>query len=199
MAGTPDDRALALRIRQGDAQAVEAFVQRFRSRIEWLAGRYGVLPEDRPDIAQDVLAAAVDQIHRDLYRGDCTLGTWIERIVHGKVVDFTRSPGRRPLPGRPFHDDEVAQFAGALSVQPTQEIVTLVHEVLLTLPRNHRIILILNKVAGFTIADISANLRWPKGTVGRVLSEAEEMFRKKICEGEELAARLRLSIGDGAK
>jgi len=198
MAGTADDHELALCIRQGDSPAVEAFVAKFRSRIEWLAGRHGVPPEDCRDIAQDVLAAAVDQIQRNLYRAECTLGTWIERIVHGKVVDFNRSPGRRPVPGTQLDDRNTGGLAGALITQPKQETVAAVHEALRALPRNHRIILILlNKVGGFTIAEISAKLRWPKGTVGRVLSEAEQMFRKKMGRGEEFHPQLRLNIGSG--
>ena len=198
MAVSADDRTLALRIRHGDAPAVEAFVEKFRGRIEWLAGRYGVRPiEDCQDVAQDVLAAAVDQIQRNLYRAECTLGTWIERIVHGKVIDFNRSPGRRPVHGAHLNDQNSGGLPGALITQPKQETVAAVHEALLALPRNHRIILILNKVGGLTIAEISARLRWPKGTVGRVLAEAEQMFRKKMGGREEFHSRLRLSIGSG--
>lgn len=197
MAGSADDRTLALRIRQGDAQAVEAFVEKFRGRIEWLAGRYGVPTEDCRDIAQDVAVAAVHQIQRNLYRGECTLGTWIERIVHGKVIDFNRSPGRRPVHSAQLNDWNTGGLPGALITKPKQETVAAVHEALLALPRNHRIILILNKVGGFTIAEISAKLRWPKGTVGRVLAEAEQMFRKKMGSREEFRSQLRLSIGSG--
>src|SRR5271157_3485630 len=121
MAGTADDRTLALCIRQGDAQAVEAFVKKFRGRVEWLAGRYGVPTEDCQDIAQDVLAAAVDQIQRNLFRAECTLGTWLERIVRGKVIDFNRSPGRRPVQGARLDDRNAGGPAGALITQPKQE------------------------------------------------------------------------------
>jgi DNA-directed RNA polymerase specialized sigma24 family protein len=38
----------------------------------------------------------------------------------------------------------------------------------------------MNQMWGYTIEEISSMIRRPKGTVGRMLAEAKEMFRQKL-------------------
>jgi len=149
------------------------------------------------------MAAAFSQIQRGMFRGESGLGTWLEAIVHGKVTDYKRSPGKRPLPSQNSGSDHDGRsreitLAAALPVsRPTTEEVLTVREILQRLPRHHRVILTLNKVGGYTIAEISGRLRWPSGTVGRVLAEAQQTFRELYAESEKSLTSQRQSNGDG--
>jgi len=146
------------------------------------------------------MAAAFNQIQRGMFRGESGLGTWLEAIVHGKVTDYKRSPGKRPLPSQNpglDQDGRRHEIEPVLAARPRPEEVLAVREILQRLPRNHRVILTLNKVGGYTIAEIGRRLRWPSGTVGRVLAEAQQTFRELYVDSEEFPASQRQSIGDG--
>jgi RNA polymerase sigma factor (sigma-70 family) len=146
------------------------------------------------------MAAAFSQIQRGMFRGDSGLGTWLEAIVHGKITDYQRSPGKRPLPSQNSGSDQDGrsrEIEPLLVTRPRTEQVLAVREILHRLPRNHRVILTLNKVGGYTTAEIGRRLRWPSGTVGRVLAEAQQTFRELYVESEEFPASQRQSIGDG--
>lgn len=204
MAATEEDRTLSDAVRSGDTAACELFDAKYRHRIEWIARCRGVREQDCADIAQEAIAAAFGQIQRGLFRGDSGLGTWLEAIVHGKVTDYMRSPGKGPIPSQTSESNRDGGNCNlavmeelALSIRPKPELVLAVRELLRRLPPHHRVILTLNKVGGYTIAEISRRLRWPSGTVGRVLAEAQERFRKSYLQSEEFPAAQRQSIGDG--
>ena len=203
MAATEEDRTLSDAIRRGDSTACEVFDAKFRQRIEWIARRRGVRELDCADIAQEAMVAAYSQIQRGMFRGESGLGTWLEAIVHGKVTDYDRSPGRRPLPSQtspPSPDGDNRDFTGYevfLVSQPKAELVLAVRELLRRLPPHHRVILVLNKIGGYTIAEIGRRLRWPSGTVGRILAEAQEKFREMYADSEKFVPAQRQSIGDG--
>lgn len=203
MVATEEDWALSDAVRSGDPAACELFDAKYRHRIEWIARCRGVREQDCDDIAQEAIAAAFGQIQRGLFRGESGLGTWLEAIVHGKITDYKRSPGKRPIPSETSHSNResdernlaVSEFA--MSSGPKPELVLAVRELLRRLPPHHRVILTLNKVGGYTIAEISRRLRWPSGTVGRILAEAQERFRKLYLESEKFLPAQRQSIGDG--
>ena len=202
MAATEEDWTLSNAIRRGDSIACEFFDVKFRQRIEWIARRRGVREQDCADIAQEAMAAAYSQIQRGMFRGESGLGTWLEAIVHGKVSDYKRSPGRRPIPSQnsksnPDGKPEAKATEVFLVSQPKAEVVLAVRELLARLPPQHRVILVLNKIGGYTIAEISRRLRWPSGTVGRVLAEAQGKFREMYVESEKFLPAQRQSIGDG--
>jgi len=200
MAATEEDRALSHAIRRGDSAACEAFDAKYRQRIEWIARCRGIRQQDCADIAQEAMAAAFSQMQRGMFRGDSGLGTWLEAIVHGKITDYQRSPGKRPLPSQNSGSDQDGrsrEIEPLLVTRPRTEQVLAVREILHRLPRNHRVILTLNKVGGYTTAEIGRRLRWPSGTVGRVLAEAQQTFRELYVESEEFPASQRQSVGDG--
>jgi RNA polymerase sigma-70 factor, ECF subfamily len=201
MATLEDDRALASRIQRGDPQAVETFVSRYGPKIIWLAGRHGIPPNDRQDVAQEVLASAISQIERGVYRGIARLGTWLEPIIRGKVADYKRSSSKRPIPGAAVTDairNELSSISKELISLPEQEALVLVREVFQSLPKQHRFLLILNKIENRGIAEISLRLGWPKGTVGRLLANAQQKFRERIASREEFpnSARQRIDSGE---
>ncbi len=201
MANLEDDLALAARMQSGDPEALEAFVSRYRPKIVWLAQWKGVLPDDCADVAQEVLASAISQIERRIYRGKARLGTWLEPIIRGKVAEYRRASERRLIsvsrPADVVPGEQLSKVPKELVSLPEQEIRVLVREVLQSLSAQHRAVLILNKVGNLTIAQISQRLGWPKGTVGRLLAEAQKLFRRGIAGREEFPACTRPRIGSG--
>ena len=74
-----------------------------------------------------------------------------------------------------------------LAFAPDDQVLrTMVREGLSRMSARHRHVLLLNQRDGYTTKEISRQLGWPEGTVGRVLAEAKQIFKKLITGGEEL-------------
>ena len=193
MRTSDEDLTLLAGIAEGDPTCESAFVSRFKTRFELIARFSGVPDQDCEDVAQEALIAAFSQIRRKLFRGDSSLGTWLEAILHGKIVDYQRRCYRHGLPDVTIStgDPDVSRESTALVVRQQSEVRILVREVLLQLPRQHRIILVLNMLIGLTIEEIAGRFGLPTGTVGRILSEAKRQFREILMKSPEEFSTLR--------
>ncbi len=124
------------------------------------------------------MLAALDQIRRGLFRGEGRFGGWMARIVWGKTMDYWRERcGAATIPL-----DEPGEARDIVEAIPAPmadyELIACVHETLRTLPRQHRIILLLKRAEGFTLEEIGQMMRMTTGQVGGKLYAAEEMFRR---------------------
>jgi len=186
-----DALALVARITGGDAEAAEEFVRLYRPRLEYIARRSGIPHQDCEDVAQDALLVAVDQMQRGLYRGQSGLGTWLEKIVRGKIAGYWRSrQTQRVVPLEPGELGELVSRGGSVAgVAVDQDMILAVHQALHAMPAQHRIILLLNRVGGYTIEDISHGLGMTMGQVSSRLYKAEEMFRRAL-RGDRVDTRM---------
>jgi RNA polymerase sigma factor (sigma-70 family) len=175
----------------GDQVATERFAQMFRQRLIFVARRRNVPAEDCEDVAHDTLLTAIGQLQRGLFRGESSPGTWLEKILGGKIADYWR--GRLPrhsiqATAQAQEDDSSNILETLTRVQDDQVLRLLVREGLSRMSARHRLVLLLNQRDGYTTKEISERLGWKVGTVGRVLAEAKQIFRKIITGGEESGA-----------
>ena len=104
----------------GDEPACAKFVARYGPMVKAIARARGLPPEDREDIAQEVMMAAIDALRKHRY--DREVGrfkTWLKGVIHHKVIDAQNvrarrragdteprpdSPVARGRPGTPFDE-----------------------------------------------------------------------------------------------
>jgi len=175
-----EDLALVASIVSGDEAAADEFARKFSEKFEYLARRNGVPVQDCQDVAQEAMLTALGQMKRGVFRGESKVGSWLAQIIHGKVMDYWRE--RRGASVLALDEPgELHDFVGTISAPMTDyELVACVHETLKTLPRQHRVILILKRTEGFTLEEISRMLEMTTGQVGGKLYAAEEMFRSGL-------------------
>jgi RNA polymerase sigma factor (sigma-70 family) len=177
MAVKAEESALLTGLVEGDAVAGTAFSDRYRPRLLWLAHSAGVPSQEAEDVVQEALTASISQIQRGLFRGECSLGRWLETILRGKVIDYMRSTGKMVLAGDADGDQiNYPQNVGPVAPWHTQDLVLTVREILDQMPPRQRTVLILHKMFGLTIEEVAARLRWRPGSVGRIVSEAKATF-----------------------
>lgn len=184
MPSHPEDLALVARIVGGDETAADEFAREYLPRFTHLARRNGVPGQDCEDVAQEVFLAAFSQMQRGLFRGDSSLGTWLDRILHGKIADYWRG---RPKEIADTDAEERSTYDGGdrqgpigkhLEKAPDQSLVLSVREALHAMPAPYRAILLLNRSAGYTLAEIAHALHLTIGQVSRRLYTSENLFRK---------------------
>lgn len=179
-----EDLSLVASIVSGEEAAADEFALKFSERFEWIARRKGVPAQDCQDVAQEALLAALSQMQRGLFRGESKLGSWLEHILIGKINDYwRRQRGRSVLPM-----DEPGELHDFVETIPEPkwdyELVIYVCETLMTLPRQHRVILLLKRTEGFTLEEISHMLEMTLAQVSGKLYAAEEMFRCGLLNGK---------------
>ncbi|MBL8187878.1 MAG: sigma-70 family RNA polymerase sigma factor [Acidobacteria bacterium] len=179
-----EDLSLVASIVSGEEAAADEFARKFSERFEWLARRKGVPAQDCQDVAQEAMLAALSQMQRGLFRGESKLGSWLEHILIGKISDYwRRQRSRAALPM-----DEPGELHDFVETIPEPisdyELVIHVCETLMTLPGQHRVILLLKRNQEFTLEEISHMLELTLAQVSGKLYAAEEMFRERFCGGQ---------------
>lgn len=179
----PDDRAIVAGITAGDRDAEEAFDARFRSRLLRFVQSRRILPQDQKDLVQDVLMAGFQKIRDAEFHGESSLGTWLVGILNHKMADYWKRCRRESdrLIVIESGPNTVAQSAldRIPDPAPHPDLAFELRETLEALPKQHRVVLLLNLTEGLTTDEIAAILKMRPGTVGRVLWEAKQLVRGK--------------------
>jgi RNA polymerase sigma-70 factor (ECF subfamily) len=127
-------------------------------------------PVDAEDIVQEALLRGFRSLDR--FRGDCTLRSWLARIVVRVAINHHRSLSRRLRRWVFFGDFEIAHDEGPTEFDPPDASANVPRDVLMDvdrqvrrLPDEFRMPLLLLAVDGMTIPEIAAILEIPPGTV----------------------------------
>lgn len=175
-----DDLEFARRIREGDEIAAEQFILKYRPRLIRIAWRRRVPDQDCQDVAQDALLSSLRQLRDGLYRGDSSLGTWLERIISGVIADYFRKVSKDP-PIKLMVNGEMPpldSFSGSLGND--LEMGMMIREILLDLPSESKIILMLKHAEGYTLREIATMLGLTIGQASGKLYTAQERFRERL-------------------
>jgi RNA polymerase sigma-70 factor (ECF subfamily) len=179
-AAPPDDR-LVEAARKGDRRAFGALVERYQDRLFNTLLRIAGSHEDAADGVQDAFVQAYLKL--DTYRGDAQFFTWLYRIAMNQSysrrrrqrpptgsLDDARAVGRDPPDGKAAPCDRMHQ----------QEQAEQVQQALAALGDQHRKIIVLREVEGWSYEAIAEILEMPIGTVRSRLFRARLQLRDKL-------------------
>jgi RNA polymerase sigma factor (sigma-70 family) len=174
----PEDRALVLRAKSGDAAALEELVVRHQAWIYNIAVRMLYHPQDAEDATQEILVKALTALSS--YEGRSRFRTWLYRIVVNHVLNTKR--GRLEPPTMSFscyaHGlDRTADLDPPDQSTVPIDVRLLVEEarlsctagMLLCLDREQRLIYILGEI--FEVTD---------GVGSELLEISRDNFRQKL-------------------
>jgi RNA polymerase sigma-70 factor, ECF subfamily len=128
------------------------------------------------DLLQETWVRAVRSL--DQFRGAAQFLTWLTGIAFNVWRERARLDMRRPLHAL----DETDESSGA-ELDLDQTIAF--EQALANLNDDHRIVLILHDIEGFTHPEIAARLAVPEGTSKSRLSEARAALRALLARSEE--------------
>ena len=159
-------RGEAALVRAAQAGSTDAVDELFRRhwpaahRAAWLVVRDAAAAED---IAQEAFLSALRALDRFDRRRP--LGPWLHRIVVNRAIDWSRSRSLRPETGSDALPEAVApEAAGELG----EGIVA----ALADLGPEHRAVVVLRHLLGYTPGEIATMLDLPRGTVNSRLRRA---------------------------
>lgn len=190
-----EDLEWVRRSKNGDQEAFSELVRRYRRRAYCLA--YGMLGnrEDALDITQEAFYKAFRSLQG--FRGGGGFYTWFYRIVYNLAIDFRRREWRKKNmeyeDGRDHTEASVFEASPSLSSNPARdaarkELNSMIMGAIQSLSKEHRAVILLREVEGFSYDEIARTLRVRKGTVMSRLHYArqrlQEILTPYIKEGE---------------
>lgn len=179
-----EELAAVKRVLAGDTNAFEPLVREYEKNVYNLALRMVKNPEDAQDMTQESFIRAYNSLSS--FRGESRFSVWLYRIVSNVCLDHIRAASRRPAVSLSTENDEgeSVELEIADESKSPQELLErkmtreAVRRGLELLPPEHRQILLLREIQGFSYDEISEILSLEHGTVKSRIFRA----RKKLCE-----------------
>lgn len=168
---------------QGDVNAFETLVETHEKRIYNLCLRTMSQPEDAWDMTQETLIKAWANLAK--FKGKSAFGTWLYRIAVNTCMDELR----RRKKHRTLSMDHLLE-GGFVSPDPKGDFVDSsitrdqLEQALSQLTPEHRVIMTLRDIQGFSYEEIANILQCPLGTVRSRINRARGAMMKLIREQE---------------
>ena len=173
-----DDRELVRRIRDGDAEALRAIVERYQDRIFSLI--YGIVRDrhEVEDVAQEVFLKVYTRIQAFDERSK--FYTWLYRVAANAAKDHVKKRSRRPAVA--LEEDNVLPATGTSPVghAAAAETRRLVREAIAALPLRYREVLTLRELEGLSYSEIAGVLQISIGTVESRLHRARAKLKRRM-------------------
>jgi RNA polymerase sigma-70 factor (ECF subfamily) len=188
------DQQLVERAQQGDKQAFELLVTKYRRKLARLLSRLIRNPTEVEDVSQEAFIKAYRALPS--FRGDSAFYTWLYRIGINTAKNYLVSQGRRTPTTTDFNAEEAETFEDAEQLRDnntpenelmSKQVAAAVNKAVDGLPDELRTALTLREVEGMSYEDIAAMMNCPIGTV------RSRIFRAR----EAVAERLRPLLGTG--
>ena len=180
------DEALIDRSRAGDERAFRDLVERYEPRVA--ATVIGMLGPG--DEAEDVGQETFIRLYRalDRFRGDSSLGTYVTRIAIN--LSLTALKKRKRRISRFVSQDETERDRPEASWDPRGELerkddIRRVREAVARLASNHRAVVVLRMIDGYSTREAAEILGGPVGPVMSRLARAMERLEKDMKESDD--------------
>ncbi len=184
-----DDIGLVKSSVKGDREAFNALVEKYYKKIYNLAYRFVGDTEEANDLAQEIFTAAFQNLKK--FRGDAKFSTWLFQIATNRGKnrfkylkrrgyfanrgqadsDEDRESGQRAIPD--FSTNPETLLAG-------KQIQKIVQDAINELDPDHKEIVILRDIEGFSYDEIAQILNLPEGTTKSRLHRARMVVKEKL-------------------
>ncbi len=182
-----EEKELITRLQQGDESAFEALVVKYQNYIFRLALSVLRDEEDAKEMTQEVFIKIYTSIRG--FNNRSALSTWIYRITYNLCIDHLKKHQKKKRLTSSLDDGESTEILGlkAESGDPQdslerQELRKDIRAGLNTLSEEHRILIELKDIQGFSYEEILAITGLKDGTLKSRLSRARLALRKYLEE-----------------
>ena len=173
---TQTEWELIRRCRSGSTSAFEPLVRRYEDGA--LAIAYGFLgdTDEAADAVQDALVKAYRTLGR--MKEGSAFGPWFRTILRNHCLDRLRSPSRRAERWSEHSLNAVAaNDPPASAAVEREELSALVQGALSAISAEHREVLVLKEMEGFSYAEIAEATGIPAGTVASRIYHARAALK----------------------
>jgi RNA polymerase sigma-70 factor (ECF subfamily) len=180
------DAALMLRVKQGDAEAFEELVDRYKRPVLNLVYRMIGDPTEAEDLAQNVFVQVFKS--SDRYRVSAKFSTWLFTIARNLCLNEIRRRKRHPadsLDAPNLGEEEPRQFQDHQTAAPGEnvvesELILKIEEAVRDLPENQRTALLLFRDQELAYEDISEVIGCSLSATKSLIHRARETLKARL-------------------
>ncbi len=184
-----DDRDVVRQAVKGNREAFDILVEKYYKKIYNLAYRFVGDAEEANDLAQEIFTAAYQNLKK--FRGDAKFSTWLFQIATNRGKNRFKYLKRRGYfagRGQQETDDDRESSQKAIpdySTNPEtllagKQIQKIVQDAIDDLDPDHKEIVILRDIEGFSYDEIAQMLNLPEGTTKSRLHRARMVVKEKL-------------------
>ena len=186
MTGTEVDKALVLKVQAGDKTAFDVLVKKYQQKIMNLVSGYVKDNSEVMDVTQEAFIKAYRALPN--FRNESAFYTWLYRIAINTAKNHLVARGRRP-PNTDVDASDAEMYGIAPGLKETasperllltEELRTVVFDVIDNLPEDLRLAITLREIEGLSYEEIGETMGCPVGTVRSRIFRAREVIDEKI-------------------
>ena len=172
------DKEYVDRAKKGDRKAFRMLVDAYQQQVAMTVVSMLGPSSEVDDVVQETFIKCYQSLDR--FRGDSSFLTYLKRIAINKSLDALRR--RKRFLGRFLsRDDDSKQmqdpvYDSDFSYERNEQ-VHLVHTAIQELPPNHRAVIVLRMIEGYSTEETAEMLNLPYGTVLSRLSRAQKKLK----------------------
>lgn len=187
------EKDLLKKSKSGDIEAFERLIEGYQTRVFNIAYRMIRNHDDAADLAQEVFIKVYRYIKN--FKEESSFSTWIFRITKNVCLDELRKRKNKHIISLDeeikLNDGEVVRQIESKDDTPEmlaekKEIRELINNAIDDLSAEHRIVIILRDIQGFSYEDISKIIECPEGTVKSRINRARKALKQKLKSKGEL-------------
>lgn len=187
------EKFLLEKAKAGDVAAFEELIESYQRKIFNIALRIVGNYDDANDLAQEVLIRIYKSIGN--FKEQSSLSTWIYRITTNVCLDDIRKRKNRKVISL---DEEIRVEDGEMQRQIVSsdplpedtaekgELRELVKDAISSLSDEHRLVIVLRDLQGFSYEEIARILKCPEGTVKSRINRARLTLKNVLQSKREL-------------
>ncbi|MBI4491585.1 MAG: sigma-70 family RNA polymerase sigma factor [Chloroflexi bacterium] len=165
-----------------DPRTFEALVEEYADRVYSIALRITGSPDEAADATQDAFLAAYQ--HRDSFRGEAALSTWLYRIAVNAALQHVRR--LRPevrLEATGYDSAWVLDWSAEPPRQvELEELHQLLEQGIALLPEEVRVALVLRDVEGFSTTEAAEIMELSEAALKSRLHRARVLLRQYLAD-----------------
>jgi RNA polymerase sigma-70 factor (ECF subfamily) len=184
-----DDREAVEECVKGDRDAFDLLVKKYYKRIYNLAYRFVGDSEEASDLAQEIFSAAYQNLKK--FRGDAKFSTWLFQIATNRGKNrfkYLKRRGYFTNRGSSDDDDQRGDWQRTIpdhSTNPEEllagkQMQRIVQDAINELEPDHKAIVLLRDIEGFSYDEIAKILDLPEGTTKSRLHRARMVVKEKL-------------------
>ena len=189
VSGSDEDEELIKRCAKGEREAFNRLVLKYQKKVFSVAYRFVGDAEEANDLAQEIFMAAYQNLKN--FRGDSKFSTWLFQIATNRGKNRFKYLKRRGFftnKGSTETDEEgdysqrafADHSAGPEELLSSNQVRKAVREAIDELEPDHKEIVILRDVEGFSYEEIARMLNLPEGTTKSRLHRARMVVKEKL-------------------
>ncbi len=188
-----DEQTLIQKAQSGDPYAFEKLIENHQKQIFSIAYRIAGNPEDASDMAQEVLVKVFKNLKH--FKGNSKFSTWLYRVATNTCLDEQKKLRRHTSYSL---DAELETEEGSMATEIPDTALTpeealeqrslqkVVQDGIAKLNDEHKKVLILRDMQGFSYEEIAGILQCSEGTVKSRINRARANLKKILLKNKEL-------------